>query len=90
LVSSIAVGFVLAAGNSVLAIATARAAASKPVQTAAVMTIGSMGVRLPVMMLLIWLLLRTGYQALPLMISFLITYTIFVVLEVKLLSKGKG
>jgi hypothetical protein len=83
------VGFVLAAGNAVLAIGTARVAASKPAQTAAAMTIGSMGVRLPILMLLIWMLLRAGHQALPLIISFVITYTIFVILEVAVLNRGR-
>ena len=88
--TGVGIGTAVAVGNFSLSVMTAKFASTKSAAVATGAAMLSMGVRLPVLAWLLMLLFKSGYHFGPLIVSFVITYTMLMGVEVVLVNRERG
>ena len=89
-IAAVGLGAALAAGNFFLSVLTARFASTRTVAVATGVTMLSMGVRLTGLAVIFLLLSKSGYRFAPLLVSFVLVYTMSMGAEVILLNRERS
>ncbi|MDP1808262.1 MAG: hypothetical protein Q8L35_01855 [Actinomycetota bacterium] len=89
-VVEVGIGAAMAGGNFLLSLLTAKFASTRTIGTAMGLTVLGMAVRLAGVAGLFLMLLKLGYKPVPLLISFVFLYTMFMGVEAVLLNRERG
>ena len=89
-IAGVGLGAAIAAGNFFLSVLTARFASTRAVAVATGVTLLSMGIRLTGLAVIFLLLFKSGYRFAPLLVSFVLFYTMLMGAEVIILNRERG